>query len=213
MIRNESVFMETPNAVAAAGSGKTAEQVEFEAGANLKREGKQLPDHASESARKGYDFATELEGDYPAEPGTATETKDKCLATHRVAPKAQTDRPEPTVLPTDAEDLNPNEKVSITKEVPGKRYYIEGRGSSVDINFEADVTPESLLAVVIDHLQGGEGETGARGDFARNAVDSLKKALDWLHQGTRDRLAKAGVTQSGASPVTAAPGGKPLGLG
>jgi hypothetical protein len=205
--------METPNATATTGSGKTAEQVEFEAGATLKREGKQLPDLASESARKGYDSVV-LESDTTVEkPGAAKETGGKTISTHRVAPKAETDRPVPEVSPTDAEDLNPNEKVSITIDQPGKRYFIEGRGASVDVNFEADVTPESLIAVAIDHLQGGEGEAGTKGDFARNAVNDLKKALDWLHQGTRDRFKRLGVTEpSGANPVTPADGAKPLGL-
>jgi hypothetical protein len=213
--------METPNATAAGtGSGKTAEQVEFEAGAKLKRAGAELPERASDAARKGYESAkvevpggTELQGEYPEQPGTAKETEDKCLSTHRVAPKAQTDRPEPVVTAADAEDLNPNEKVSITKEAPGKRYFIEGRGASVDVNFE-DVTPESLIAVTIDHLQGGGGDdTGITGgDYARNAVKELRKALDWLHQGTRNKFERLGVTDTGANPVTPAPGGKPIGL-
>lgn len=198
--------METPNAAnATTGSGKTAEQAEFDNGAALKRAGKGLPANASDAARRGYDSTESAPGDdnatTPGEPGTAREDETKMLVSHRVAPQAQTDRPEPTTLPSDAEDLNPNDKVSITKDEPGKRYNIEGRGSSTVIDFENDVTAESLIAVTIDHLEGGAGDAGVTDNFSRNAVKELRQALEWLQNGTRDRLKRFGVTSGGVSPL------------
>jgi hypothetical protein len=188
--------METPNAVnETAGSGKTAEQVEFEAGANLKRQGKQLPDQASDAARRGYD-STETEQTTPAQPGTAREDPEKHLISHRVAPQAQTDRPETTTTPVDAQPLNPNEDVLITKDVPGKRYLIEGKGASVAVDFTNDVTEESVLAVLIDRLEGPDA-AGAGDNYSRNAANDCRKALAWLHTRTRERLRAKGVTQQG----------------
>lgn len=188
--------METPNAIAAAGSGNTAEQAEFENGAALKRAGQQLPPNASEAARRGYD-STESEQTTPSQPGTAREDPDKHLLSHRVAPQAQTDRPEPTTLPSDTEPLNPNDEVTITKDRPGERYLIEGKGASTVIDFANDVTEESLLAVLIDRLEG-PGGLFVGDNYAKNAANDCRKALEWLQTRTREKLKRFGVTQ--ASP-------------
>jgi hypothetical protein len=192
--------METPNAIgAAAGSGRTAEQAEFEAGANIARSGQDLPDLASDAARRGYD-STETEQTTPAQPGTAREDTEKHLLSHRVAPQAQTDRPEPTTLPSDAEPLNVNDQVSITKDVPGERYLIEGLGASTAIDFKNDVTEESLLAVLIDRLEGPGAEVGD--NYAKNAANDCRKALEWLQTRTREKLKRFGVTAGSAgSPL------------
>lgn len=187
--------MDTPNAITGTGSGKTAEQVEFEAGAELKRMGQQLPDGASEAAKRGYD-STKSEQTTPSKPGTAAEDPEKHLLSHRVAPQAQTDRPEPTTLPSDAEPLNPNDDVTITKDKPGERYLIEGKGASVVVDFANDVTEESLLAVLIDRLEGPGATAGD--NYAKNAAGDCRKALEWLQTRTREKLKRFGVTQ--ASP-------------
>lgn len=201
MIPDDSANMETPNATTATGSGKTAEQVEFEAGAELKRQGKELPDHASDAAREGY-ASTVYEGPgYPKPPGTAHADETKSLISHKVAPQAQTDRPEPTTLPGDAEKVNPNDQVSVTIDEAGKRYLIEGKGASVKLDYENDLTPESVIATVIDHLQGGRGDLAAADQFASNAVKKLNEALANLHAGTREKMRRLGVTQGSGNPL------------
>jgi len=187
--------METPNGIVGkvtSGSGNTAEQAEFENGAQLKREGKELPPNASASAKRGYDSA-KVEVTTPAAPGVSKEDADKHLVSHRTPVTVNTDRPEPTTLASDAEPLNPNEGVTITVNEPGKEYLVEGLGASTKISF-ADVTEESLIAVLIDRLEGPKG-VGAGDQYAKNAADNLHDALKQLQARVKDKLARFGVTQ------------------
>jgi len=168
---------------------------EFEDGKELARNGEQLPNNASDSTRQGYESESRklgMSGDsQPAPaPAPAADAGPKTLLTHKTSIGTNTDRPEPKLVGT-PEPPNPNENVTITVIEPGKVYEVKGIGSGSKVNFY-DCTVEALLACAVDRLENGpEGSGEPSSAYERNASADVRRALDQLRLGTRERLEAA----------------------
>lgn len=196
---------------------KTPTEIEFEAGAQLARDGKDLPGNASLTTKEGYQSVSgnSQGGDpafYPKPPGTARATPGPTepptpaitpvptvLTTHQTPIQAQTDRPEPPIGRVGhQEPANPNKDVKITIVDPGKAYSVTGIGSGTKINF-ADITEEALMSILIDRLEA----VNASGYdvYHENAAADLRKALDWRHQRDRNRATLPSEGLSGGARI------------
>jgi hypothetical protein len=185
---------------------------EFEDGKEAARNGTPLPADASDSQRQGHDSearrlgmtsptwgtratanqaAPRVIGTTTTAPAPAPTAGPKVLVNHKTAIGAQTNRPERTNPVGTPEPPNPNENVTITVVDPGKVYEVTGIGSGSKINFY-DCTVEAVLAIVLDRLEKGPAGVGEPANkFDKNAVADVRRGLEWLQQGTRDRLEKA----------------------
>ena len=144
-------------------------------------DGHPLPNDATEATKEGY---ASVKHAPPVPPTPAP--GPKVLTAHQTPGLPENiivaSVPKPVPAPKDVNSL-----VKITVVEQGKQYTVEGIGSGTKVNFN-DVTEEALIAILIDRLEGFK--VSGYNVYDENAVADLQKALGWLKQRTRDRVAR-----------------------